>query len=183
MLCMVDQLRYSSIETVFGEITAVWREAANVKVQRIILPHLIHTLEKEFPDAKNGLNPVVSNLLYNIADFLKGKDVSFDLELVDFGLCSDFQRSVLLAEYGIPRGSVSTYSRIAKHIGSPKASRAVGNSLARNPFPLIIPCHRAVRSDGSLGGYQGGVEMKKKLLEMEGIKLHRNRVDMENLFY
>ena len=180
---MINWLRYSSIKTVFGEITIVWRVAASIKIQRIILPNHNYTVEEEFPDAKKGENPVISNLLNKIADFLKGKDVSFDLELLDFGLCSDFQHRVLLAEYGIPRGRVSTYSRIANHIGNLKASRAVGNALATNPFPLIIPCHRAVRSDGSLGGYQGGVEMKKRLLEMEGITFHNNRVDMRTLFY
>ena len=180
---MVDWFRYSSIETVFGEITAVWRDTAGIKIQRIILPHLKHMLVEDFPDAQRGENPVISNLFNDIADFLDGKDVSFDLELVDFGLCSDFQHKVLLAEYGIPRGRVSTYNRIAKHIGSPKASRAVGNALARNPFPLIIPCHRAVRSDGSLGGYQGGIEMKKRLLKMEGVDFHNDLVDMKDPFY
>ena len=179
---MVDGLHYSSTDTVFGEITAVWK-TADIKIQRIILPHLKHTLVGDFPDAKKGDNPAILSLLKSIADFLEGKDVSFDLESVDFGLCSDFQKRVLLAEYGIPRGSVSTYKRIANHIGSPKASRAVGNALAKNPFPLIIPCHRAVRSDGSLGGYQGGVEMKRRLLEMEGVRFHNNRVDMRTLFY
>ena len=180
---MADRIRYSSVGTVFGEITAVWRESTSIKIQRIILPHLKHTIREDFPDAKKGENLVINNLLNDIADFLDSKDVSFDLELVDFGLCSDFQHKVLLAEYGIPRGRVSTYSRIAEHIGSPKASRAVGNALAKNPFPLIIPCHRAVRSDGSLGGYQGGVEMKRRLLEMEGIAFHKDRVDISNLFY
>lgn len=180
---MADRIRYSSIETAFGEIIAVWREPTSIKIHRIILPHLKHTLEEDFPNAKKGDNKVILSLLKDIADFLEGKDVSFDLELMDFGICSDFQHKVLLAEYGIPRGRVSTYSRIAKHIGSPKASRAVGNSLAKNPFPLIIPCHRAVRSDGSLGGYQGGVDMKRRLLEMEGVTFHKDRVDISNLFY
>ena len=180
---MSEEAHYSDIETVFGEVNVVWREAADLKIQRIFLPHLVHTLEEEFPDVKKGVNPTISGLLDSIALFLEGKDVSFDLGLVELGLCSDFQRRVLLAEYGIPRGSISTYSRIARHIGKPLAARAVGNALASNPFPLIIPCHRAVRSDGSLGGYQGGLEMKKRLLEMEGIEIHNNRVDVKNPFY
>ena len=179
---MSEELRYSGIETVFGEINIVWKEAAYLKVQRVILPHLVHTLE-EFPHVKKSVNPLISRLLDSIALFLDGEEVSFDLELMDLGLCSDFQQRVLLAEYGIPRGSISTYSRIARHIGKPLAARAVGNALASNPFPLIIPCHRAVRSDGSLGGYQGGLEMKKRLLEMEGVRVHNNRVDMRNPFY
>ncbi len=76
---------------------------------------------------------------------------------------------MLQAEYGIPRGWVSTYGRIARELGVVGGGRAVGNALASNPFPLLIPCHRAVRSTGALGGYQGGLEMKKALLEMEGV--------------
>ena len=180
---MSEELSYSSIETIFGEINVVWKEVANLKVQRVILPHLVNKLKEYYPHVKKGENPNISRLLDNIALFLEGKDMSFDLGLMDLGLCSDFQKKVLLAEYGIPRGSISTYSRIARHIGSPKAARAVGNALATNPFPLVIPCHRAVRSDGSLGGYQGGFEMKKRLLEMEGVIFHKNRVEMKNLFY
>ncbi len=180
---MCEELRYSGIETVFGKINVVWKEVDNLKVQRVILPHLVHTLEEEFPHLKKSVNPNISRLLDSIALFLEGEEVSFDLELMDLGLCSEFQQKVLLAEYGIPHGSISTYSRIARHIEKPLAARAVGNALASNPFPLIIPCHRAVRNDGSLGGYQGGLEMKKKLLEMEGVKVHNNRVDMKNPFY
>jgi len=73
-------------------------------------------------------------------------------------------------EYKIPRGWVSTYGRIAGKLGNAGAARAVGTALSRNPFPLIVPCHRAVRSDGSLGGYAGGIAMKKRLLELEGIE-------------
>lgn len=73
-------------------------------------------------------------------------------------------------EHRIPRGRVSTYGRIAMKLTHPGAARAVGTALAKNPFPLIIPCHRAVKSDGKLGGYAGGLDMKKRLLEMEGIQ-------------
>ena len=180
---MSEEFRYSGIETVFGEVIVVWKEVANLKVQRVILPHLVYKLEEEYPHVKKVVNPNISRLLDSLALFLEGEDVSFDLGLMDLGLCADFQQRVLLAEYGIPRGSISTYSRIARHIGSPKAARAVGNALAMNPFPLVIPCHRAVRSDGSLGGYQGGFEMKKRLLEMEGVIFYKNRVEMKNLFY
>jgi len=90
--------------------------------------------------------------------------------MVALEVCGEFQRRVLLAEYGIPRGWVSTYGRIAKHIGVAGGSRAVGRALAENPFPIIIPCHRAVRSDGEIGGYQGGSGMKRALLAMEGVE-------------
>ena len=73
----------------------------------------------------------------------------------------------------IPIGSVKTYSQVAKAIGRPAAVRAVANAIARNPYPTDIPCHRVIRSDGSLGGYsgKGGIKTKKKLLKNEGIIL------------
>jgi len=69
-------------------------------------------------------------------------------------------------------------------LSSPNAARAVGNALANNPFPIIIPCHRAIRSDRSLGGYQGGLEMKRTLLGMEGIEFDDSgRAVTDNFFY
>jgi methylated-DNA-[protein]-cysteine S-methyltransferase len=97
--------------------------------------------------------------------------------------CPAFQRSVLLAEYQIPRGWVSTYQKIAGHLGSPRSARAVGNALARNPFPLIIPCHRAIRSDRSLGGFQGGLRMKQALLEYEGVEISEHGQVLTDRWY
>ena len=73
----------------------------------------------------------------------------------------------------IPRGRVKTYSQVAKAIGKPLAVRAIANAIGKNPFPPQIPCHRVIRSDGSLGGYsgKGGIKTKKFLLSKEGIKL------------
>ncbi|MBN1893261.1 methylated-DNA--[protein]-cysteine S-methyltransferase [bacterium] len=108
-------------------------------------------------------------LARRIEAFLKGEDIRFSLSEVRLQNCPVFQRKVLTAEHAIPRGWVSTYGLIAGHLGHPGAARAAGNALAKNPFPVVIPCHRAIRSDGSLGGYQGGAKMKRALLEMEGI--------------
>ena len=104
-----------------------------------------------------------------IQRFLKGEPIKFELDIASLEICSAFQRRVLLAEYRIPRGWISTYGRISRNLGIPNGARAVGRALSQNPFPIIIPCHRAIRSDGTLGGYQGGLEMKRTLLEMEGI--------------
>ncbi|NHK32558.1 MAG: MGMT family protein [Asgard group archaeon] len=103
--------------------------------------------------------------------------------MLDFSRCYDIQKKVLLAEYNIPRGWVSTYKRIANHIGIMKGARVVGNSLAKNPFPIFIPCHRAIKSSGELGGYQGGLVMKKTLLEIEGIKVVDNKVVTDKIYY
>ena len=104
-----------------------------------------------------------------ICRFLEGEPINFSLAITDLGLCGEFQQLVLRAEHAIPRGRVSTYKLIAAYLGVPGGARAVGNALANNPFPLIVPCHRVIRSDYGLGGYQGGLYMKRSLLSKEGL--------------
>ena len=86
-----------------------------------------------------------------------------------------FQKKVWKALLEIPPATVRSYSWIAKKIGSPQACRAVGNALNKNPLAPEVPCHRVVRSDGSLGGYAKGVQVKKRLLKKEGIVSSRAR--------
>lgn len=80
---------------------------------------------------------------------------------------SPFEQKVYRAILKIPKGQTRSYQWVAKKIGNPKAARAVGNALNKNPYPIIIPCHRVIRSDGSLGGYSRGLKLKKKLLKKE----------------
>jgi len=103
-----------------------------------------------------------------IKDYLAGERDDFSLEFDLAGCRSPFQRDVLEAARRIPYGSVISYGELAKRIGRPQASRAVGNALGANPVPILIPCHRVVRGDGSAGGYVGGTERKVRLLELEG---------------
>ncbi len=175
----MENLEYVLVSSDFGDVGIVWQKAkTELKVHRILLPNE-HALTPDIvqavlPDDDAGLPSSIAELGERIGLFLTGEVVEFEqrhLDLLLLKSCSNFQRLVLLAEYEIPRGWVSTYGRIAKHLGNPDASRAVGGALARNPFPLVIPCHRAVRSDGQLGGYRGGLEMKRALLEMEGIEV------------
>jgi methylated-DNA-[protein]-cysteine S-methyltransferase len=126
----------------------------------------------------------MARLAEQMQRFLGGEAVHFDLAILALEQCSDFQMRVLLAEHQIPRGWVSTYGRIAAHLRVPGGARAVGGALARNPFPIIIPCHRAIRSDGRLGGFQGGPAMKRALLELEGVEFSSTgRVSTERLYY
>jgi methylated-DNA-[protein]-cysteine S-methyltransferase len=96
-----------------------------------------------------------------VTEYFRGERVEFDMD-VDLGVLSEFERGVLeeLTE-AIRFGQVIPYSELAKRIGKPKAARAVGNAVGANPVPIIVPCHRVVRLDGSLGGYGGGVEPHK----------------------
>lgn len=95
-----------------------------------------------------------------------------DFELpIDWILVKGYARDVLKATAGIPYGGVTSYSEIAVATGRDKAVRAAGNALGSNPVPIVIPCHRVVRSDGTIGGYTGGVEKKRFLMALEGIAL------------
>nr|MDO8082171.1 methylated-DNA--[protein]-cysteine S-methyltransferase [Candidatus Freyarchaeota archaeon] len=179
-----ENLHYLVKNTVFRDIIVVWQEIPKIKVKHILLPAHKETFDIKYSKAKYSTNNEIEKLANDIAEFFKGEDKQFNLGVIDLDLCSEFQRKVLIAEYGIPRGWVSTYGRIAKHIGTPHSNRAVGRALATNPFPVVIPCHRAVRENGELGGYQGGVTMKKKLLEMEGINfISSKKIKMNKVYY
>ena len=113
--------------------------------------------------------PALMPIAEQLQAYFAGVRTSFDLPL-DLSQLTPFQRSVLQAARRIPSGAVWTYGQVARAIGKPRASRAVGQALGRNPVPIVIPCHRVVASDGSLGGYSGGggLDSKKLLLHLEG---------------
>lgn len=99
-------------------------------------------------------------------DFFAGGRTGFDLPL-DLRLSRGFRRLVLSHLAEIPYGHTESYAQVALAAGSPKAVRAVGSACATNPLPVVVPCHRVLRSDGSLGGYLGGLEAKRTLLTLE----------------
>jgi O-6-methylguanine DNA methyltransferase len=101
---------------------------------------------------------------------------------LDLSRLTAFERTVFLKVREIPPGKVSTYKEVARAIGNAGASRAVGNALAKNPLPILVPCHRVVRSDLSLGDYSYGERMKKKILEGEGIEFEGRKVRPGFLF-
>jgi methylated-DNA-[protein]-cysteine S-methyltransferase len=99
-------------------------------------------------------------------EYFDGRRRSFGLAL-DWQLMSRFGRRVLEATAAIPYGDVSSYKEVATRAGSPRGSRAAGNALGANPLPIVLPCHRVLRSGGSLGGYTGGLDRKRALLAIE----------------
>ena len=124
-------------------------------------------LANEFP-GKSEKDEVFHLFKNQILEYLSGTRKNFDhIDLLDLG-GTDFQKSVWKALLEIPYGQTSSYKQIANLIGNPKAMRAVGTACGNNPFLIIIPCHRIVKSDGSLGGFAYGSEVKKKLLKLEG---------------
>lgn len=96
----------------------------------------------------------------------------------DFDKMTDFQKKVLKITMKIPIGKVATYGLIAEVIGNRSYSRAVGNALNKNPYPIEIPCHRVVRSDGMIGGYAKGTTYKEKLLIEENVIIKDEKIDL-----
>ena len=185
---MVDHF-YSSFSSPFDVFTIIWEENdSDLQVQRIFLsdPEITSEIKtfEAFKTIESGSTSVINSLGNKILKFLEGEKIDFDLQLIGFDQCFEVQKKVLLAEYDIPRGWVSTYKRIANKIGMPKGARVVGNALARNPFPIMIPCHRAIKSNGELGGFQGSIEMKRALLKMEEMDFsNKGKVITNNIFY
>jgi len=161
-------------KTPFGPVVIAWAEFEDgPKVCRVHLSKPGSSAEAAaaglYPESRPASCAAIDAVARGIRDFLAGEDVAFSLDSAAMATRPAFQQSVLRAEHGIPRGRVSTYGLIAAHLGASKAVRAVGNALATNPFPIIVPCHRAIRTGGEIGGYQGGPQMKRVLLEREGV--------------
>jgi methylated-DNA-[protein]-cysteine S-methyltransferase len=112
----------------------------------------------------------VDDLRRELDEYFEGARREFDLP-VDLSPLPGFQRSVLEELVLVPYGHVDTYGGLARRIGHPRAARAVGGALNRNPVPIVVPCHRIVGASGSLVGYAGGLERKEALLGLEGALL------------
>lgn len=158
--------------TRFGPVGLLWdRSGDGVKITRVVIATPQSSAEERLhhlaPGCQEATCGVVREIAVMVRSFLSGDPVGFSPECLEWGACSAFQRAVLGVTRGIPRGDVISYGRLAERLGCPAAVRAVGRALACNPFPILVPCHRVIRSDGQLGGYLGGGVMKRALLEME----------------
>ena len=113
-----------------------------------------------------SVSPLVKRAAKQLEQYFAGSRRQFDVDLHVAG--TDFQVDVWLALAAIPFGTVATYQDIAREVGVPNGYRAVGNANAKNPFPIVVPCHRVVAKSG-LGGYAGGLDVKQALLMLEGV--------------
>ncbi len=114
-------------------------------------------------------NPVASQLQAQLDEYFAGQRREFSLPFRPVG--TEFQQRVWQELQCIPYGTTITYSELAARIGNPRAVRAVGRANGANPVWIIIPCHRVIGADGSLTGYAGGIEVKRRLLELEGVDI------------
>lgn len=131
-----------------------------------VLEGLAGRLSPRIVEAPARLDAVRSQL----EEYFAGSRRSFEVP-VDLALAAPFGREVLLACARIPYGATSSYAGVARDAGRPTASRATGNALGANPVPIVVPCHRVLRTGGGIGGYTGGLAVKEHLLELEGVLL------------
>ena len=165
---------YQIIKVGREEIGLVWGYAGQKpRLEYIYLPNskvkLATRIVKYFPEINKSQRTIPSVIDDQIAKLYLGEKENCDLSPLNLSKLTDFSTKVLKQTCKIPRGKVATYSGIAAKIGAPRAARAVGKALANNPFPIVIPCHRVVRADGSLGGFGGSINMKRELLDKEGV--------------
>jgi methylated-DNA-[protein]-cysteine S-methyltransferase len=121
---------------------------------------LVHSLNSRSPEVK-----ILALAQLQLDEYLKGKRKRFELPLDIQG--TEFQKKVWTALMEIPYGKTVSYQKLAKEIKNKNAVRAVGTANGRNPLCIVIPCHRVIASDGTLGGYSGGLDIKSKLLKLE----------------
>jgi methylated-DNA-[protein]-cysteine S-methyltransferase len=168
---MQKVIKYTVFKTKWGYFGLAGTDSALLRTHlpepgpEIIKAHFL----KDFPLAKYD-RTFFSNVQAQIKAYFEGNRVNFGPDVtIALENFSRFYRTVLSACRKIGFGKTSSYSLLAKKSGSPAASRAVGNALAKNPMPLIIPCHRVVRGDGKLGGFSatGGIDLKARLLRLE----------------
>jgi len=172
----MQTIHYRLVSSFVGDVGVVWRSEGGV-------PSLIHVLlpspgrptaastKEYYPDAVEAPDEDPGRFCERIQAALEGTRTDVFPDNAALDRCPAFQRRVLRETVRIPRGRVTSYGELATAIHAPGAARAVGTALARNPFPLLIPCHRVVRAGGAIGRFGGGGEMKKALLRLEGVEV------------
>ena len=127
---------------------------------------------KDLADSVDDDAKVLRNTISQLDEYINGQRQVFDIPL-DLSTGTPFQQTVWEALLKIPYGKTISYAQLANHIGQPTACRAVANANGKNPISLIIACHRVIASDGKLGGYTGGIEIKQTLLDIEQASYQR----------
>jgi methylated-DNA-[protein]-cysteine S-methyltransferase len=164
---------YTSVESPLGPLVVAATPKGLVRVSYTefrgedeVLEELARRVSPRVLEAPARLDPVRREL----DEYFKGRRQDFDVP-IDWSYLAGFTREVLRATARIGFGEVSSYAGVAAEAGSPRAVRAAGNALGANPMPVVVPCHRVLRSGGKLGGYTGGLERKEFLLRLEGALL------------
>jgi methylated-DNA-[protein]-cysteine S-methyltransferase len=164
---------YTSVDSPLGPLVVAATPKGLVRVSYTefrgedeVLEELARRVSPRVLEAPARLDPVRREL----DEYFEGRREAFDVP-IDWSYLAGFTREVLRATARIGFGDVSSYAGVAAEAGSPRAVRAAGNALGSNPMPVVVPCHRVLRSGGKLGGYTGGLERKEFLLRLEGALL------------
>jgi methylated-DNA-[protein]-cysteine S-methyltransferase len=164
-------LMYTAIDSPIGPLLVA---ATTRGVVRIHLgggeASFVRGLQREHGVLAERNDRALSSVRSALRDYFSGRTLGLDFA-ADLSALPDFQRRVLEALRQVPYGTVVSYGELARRVGEPGAARAVGQAMGSNPLPLLYPCHRVVAHDGSLGGFAGGLPMKRALLELEGALL------------
>jgi methylated-DNA-[protein]-cysteine S-methyltransferase len=163
-------MSYHLWATAFGYV-AILFQADPFLVNRVFLPHtprkdLIRRIQRTGP-SKPGCTAAVLDIRKDVQAYFSGSPLRAPWKALDLRGFTPLQRSVLEAVARVPYGQVRSYGQIAAQVGRPRAYRFVGTTLARNPFPILIPCHRIILADGSPGHFRGGRALKKRMLDLE----------------
>ncbi len=166
---LVD-VAYGTVDSPLGQLTVA---ATPRGLVRVAYPaddpdHVIEELAARVSPRVLEAPAYIDHVRRELDEYFDGRRTRFDLPL-DWTLTRGFFRRVLQQTARIGYGELSTYSEVAARAGSPRAVRAAGNALGSNPMPVVVPCHRVLRSGGGLGGYTGGLEKKEFLLGLEGV--------------
>jgi methylated-DNA-[protein]-cysteine S-methyltransferase len=165
----IADISYAPVDSPFGTLHAAITKRGLVRIAfpeesvESVLERLARGLSPRIVEAPAPLDTVKREL----DEYFAGRRHTFDLAL-DWALIAPFGRRVLRMTAAIPYGGVLSYAEVAAEAGSPRGARAAGNALGANPIPIVIPCHRVLRAGGALGGYGGGLDRKRFLLELEG---------------
>ena len=167
---LVD-VAYTSVDSPLGPLLVAASPNGLVRVSYTdprgpdhVIEELAERISPRVLEAPARLDPVRREL----DEYFAGRRTEFETP-IDWSHLAGFTRKVLRATAGIGFGETSTYAGVASRAGSPRAMRAAGNALGANPMPVIVPCHRVLRTGGALGGYTGGIERKEYLLRLEGV--------------
>jgi methylated-DNA-[protein]-cysteine S-methyltransferase len=164
----VLDVSYRTIDTPVGLLLLAATDRGLVRVAYDREDHdtVLHTLATKVSPRILSAPGRLDRVAFEVEEYFAGRRKVFEVPL-DFRLATGFRRGVLRHLPEIAYGHTESYAQVAAAVGSPKAVRAVGTACATNPLPLVVPCHRVVRSDGSSGGYVGGADAKHTLLALE----------------
>ncbi|MCX8021202.1 MAG: methylated-DNA--[protein]-cysteine S-methyltransferase [Syntrophorhabdaceae bacterium] len=165
----MESVYYAIFESSFGYIALVSKDKRLIELNVTVEDPLriSKNIRTKYPESSESMDAFkeIHGLLER---YFRGERVDFFRIETDLTGFNDFTKKVLERVKAIPYGALKSYKVIAEEVGSPNGARAVGQAVGINPVPIIIPCHRVIREDGTIGGYSQGIRMKERLLSIEG---------------